>query len=356
MMRRKRRDEGKRERCQAQSRSAGMPSSDSQGSVPSPPQVHGIKTKRKSLKQMLVKPHEHHGASFGHRVKPRGHTQLDSSSESQAERHIRSVISADDDWKGCEDLKEMSMQKYQKRGFETINTPDVTEEAQAARGPHARVKLTLKEKHAGPRADKPMRAVGPKESALYDKVRGLLKEGMLRKAEEHQQWVARAFLVPKPGGKWRLVIDYRHWNSCLEGNNFPLPVIEDQLANEQGNGLFSLIELEDEFHQMHLEEDSKHLTAFCNPFGVFEWNVLSMGVKVGPAVYQEMVLHVTRNCPSSKPYIDDIMSSNGKEILDPGKTTLPEKQEPAMLRRYSEAHTERFCTLFDALAAAQLTV
>ena len=107
---------------------------------------------------------------------------------------------------------------------------------------------------------------------------------------------------------------------------------------------------------MHVEEDSKHLTALCTPFGVFEWNVLPMGIKVGPAAYQEMVQHITHNCPSSKPYIDDIMSSNGKETLDPGKTTLAEKQEPAMLRRYFEAHTEKRCTLFDALAAAQLTV
>ena len=64
------------------------------------------------------------------------------------------------------------------------------------------------------------------------------------------------------------------------------------------------------------EEDSKHLTAFCSSFGVFEWNVLPMGVREGPVAFQEMVQHVTRSCPSSKPYIDDIMSTNGKEILD----------------------------------------
>ena len=192
-----------------------------------------------------------------------------------------------------------------------------------------------------------MRAVGPKESALYDKVMGFKKKGMLHKGEGDPQWVAGAFLVPRPGGKWRLVIDYRHLNSCLEGKNVPLPGIEDQLANEQGNFLFLLIDLEDGFHQMHLEDDSKHLTAFCTPFTVFEWNVLPMEVKVGPAANQEMVHHVTRNCPTSKPNIDDIMSSHGKEILDPGKTTLAEKQEPAMLCRYFEAHTETLCTFFD---------
>ena len=181
---------------------------------------------------MLLKPHEQYGASFGHPMKPKGPTKLNSGWEPQTERHIRSVISADEDWTGCEDLKEMIMQKYQKKNFETINTPDVTEEVQAARGPHARGKSTLKEKHAGPRAEKPIRAVGLKESGLYDKVMGFKKKGMLRKAEGDPQWVARAFLVPKPGGKWRLVIDYRQVNSCLEEKKIPLPVIEDQLANE----------------------------------------------------------------------------------------------------------------------------
>ena len=191
------------------------------------------------------------------------------------------------------------MEKYSDRGFRSIPTHEVTEEAQAKRGPHAKVRLQLKQKYAEPRADKLIRAVRPKEIALYDKVRGFKSKGMLRKFEGNAQWVARAFLVSKPGAKWRLVIDYRHLHSCQEGKNFPLPVIEDQLANEQGNLLYSLIALEDGFHQMHLEEDSKHLTAFCTPFGVFEWNVSPMGVKVGPAAFQEMLKHVTRNCPSS---------------------------------------------------------
>ena len=121
--------------------------------------------------------------------------------------------------------------------------------------------------------------------------------------------------MPKPGkNDWRLVLDYRHLNSCLKGNSFPLPVIEDQIADQEGNFIFSIINLEDGFHQTHLEESSKHLTSFCTPFGNFEWNVLPMGVHVGPAAYQQMVQYVTRNCPQSRPYIDDILSSSGRNV------------------------------------------
>ena len=67
-----------------------------------------------------------------------------------------------------------------------------------------------------------------------------------------------------------IVTDYPSLNSRLRGKPFPLPVIEDQLANKHCNFLFTLFDLEDEFLEMHLEEDSKQLTAFCTPFGVFE--------------------------------------------------------------------------------------
>ena len=138
--------------------------------------------------------------------------------------------------------------------------------------------------------------------------------------------------------------------------SFPLPVIKGQLAYEQGNRLFSLIDLEDGFHQMHLEEDSKHFSAFCSPFGVIESNILPMGVKMAPAAYQDMVQHVTHNCPSSKPYIDDIMFPNENKILDPKKTTLAEGPERQTLRKYFDAPTKKLCALFDVLAAAELTV
>ena len=85
------------------------------------------------------------------------------------------------------------------------------------------------------------------------------------------------------------MIDYRYSNTQLEGVNFPLPVIEDQLARQVGNSVFSLVDLEDGFYQMHLTEFCCHLTAFITPFGVYEWRALPMGIRVGPQVLQRLV-------------------------------------------------------------------
>ena len=191
---------------------------------------------------------------------------------------------------------------------------------------------------------------------MSEKLKNFQEKGFLRECTGNPQWIARALLVPKPGNnKWRLVVDYRWLNSQLKGKIFPLPVVENQLANQHGNFLFTLLELEDGFHQMHLQEDSKHLTAFCTPFGVFEWNVLPMGVKVGPAGYQEMVQHVVRHCPAARPYIDDILAATGRESLK-GAKSIHEKQRPEFIHEYYERHFRDNWTLFEALEEAELTV
>ena len=45
-----------------------------------------------------------------------------------------------------------------------------------------------------------------------------LKKGWIQPS--HSPWVSRGFLVPKPNGKWRLVIDYRYVNTQLPGHEF----------------------------------------------------------------------------------------------------------------------------------------
>ena len=46
-------------------------------------------------------------------------------------------------------------------------------------------------------------------------------------------------------------------NTQLHGHEFPLPVIEDMLLTQQGNRLWTLLDLEDGFHQMPLSEESR---------------------------------------------------------------------------------------------------
>ena len=129
-------------------------------------------------------------------------------------------------------------------------------------------------------------------------------------------WVNRGFLVPKPGtNKWRLVIDYRYVNTQLRGCVFPLPVIEDLFVKQAANQLWTLLDLEDGFHQMPLSGCSRQYTAFCTPFGVIEWRVLPMGVKVGPQAFQRMVSDCLKSLQRrAHIYIDDSLTGTRPKL------------------------------------------
>ena len=124
-----------------------------------------------------------------------------------------------------------------------------------------------------------MRAIGLREKILREKIKEFENRGYLIEVDPNEtEWASWAFSVPKPNGKWRLVINYRWLHSQLKGQNFPLPVVEDQLAKQQGNFLWTFVDLVVGFHQMRLAPSSQPLTAFITSFGVFQWTVLPMGV------------------------------------------------------------------------------
>ena len=143
--------------------------------------------------------------------------------------------------------------------------------------------------------------------------------------------------MPKPGGKWRLVIDYRYLNSQIDDEQFPLPVIDDMFLKQSKNAIWSIFDLEDGFHQMHLDEASRPLTAFVTPWGLFQWTVLPMGLKTAPQMCQRMV----SDCLSSlglEPYIDNLLlgtpDTEDNPDLDALVTDSCLRQHESELRRF----------------------
>ena len=201
---------------------------------------------------------------------------------------MRSVIGADAEHPHCQDFRDWIYNRFKDTVFkEGGNHWLEIEKNMDKRGPNG-ICVLEPISDAKPGADKPIRAVGLREEAMREKIKELQEKEWIVPSQSH--WVGRAFLVPKPGtNKWRLVIDYRYVNTQLHGCEFPLPVIEDLFVKQAGNQLWTLLDLEDGFHQMPLSECSRQYTAFCTPFGVLVWRVLPMGLRVGPQAFQRML-------------------------------------------------------------------
>ena len=110
-------------------------------------------------------------------------------------------------------------------------------------------------------------------------VNELMEQGVVRPSKS--PYASPAFLVPKNGGGFRMVVDYRKVNSKIVFDSYPMPTIEQALEQFGGVAIFSVLDLNSAYYQIPLSSKSRRITAFCTPFGLFEFNKLPMGISVG---------------------------------------------------------------------------
>ncbi len=126
----------------------------------------------------------------------------------------------------------------------------------------------------------------PKEQAeLDEQVLKMIEKGWIRPSTS--AWGAPVLFAPKSDGGLRMCVDYRMLNAATIRNAFPLPHIQDALDGFAGATVFSTLDLASGFHQIVLKEDDRHKTAFRTPGGLYEYNVMPLGMANAPAMFQK---------------------------------------------------------------------
>jgi hypothetical protein len=107
------------------------------------------------------------------------------------------------------------------------------------------------------------------------------------------EYAAPHFYVNKPDsattGEYRAVTDFRLLNAQTVKNRYPLPR-PDQLFDKLAHAkYFSKIDLRTGFYQILINEKDRHKTAFTTSQGLFEYNVLPMGLCNSPGVFMALM-------------------------------------------------------------------
>ena len=104
---------------------------------------------------------------------------------------------------------------------------------------------------------------------MRNQINKLLEQGVIEPSTS--SYSSHAFLVPKSNDKHRLVVDYRQLNKRIEFESIPLPDIHSAFHYFTKAKIFTIMDLNQAFHQIPLSEESKRLTAFAVPFNLYQF-------------------------------------------------------------------------------------
>ena len=159
-----------------------------------------------------------------------------------------------------------------------------------------------------------------KWNIVNDEVLELLKKGAIVETfQEEGEFLSNIFIVPKPNGKQRPVINLKHLNQFVQYNHFKQETFSVVLDSVQRNDFFTKINLREAYFSVPIcEEDTKYLKFswngklyrfVCLPFGLSIACYLI--TKILKPIFARFRAQNIRCCY----YIDDSINMNQNKLI-----------------------------------------
>ena len=159
-----------------------------------------------------------------------------------------------------------------------------------------------------------------------------LRKGFIEAS--HAACSSPILLAKKPGGGLCFCVDYRKLNQLSKKDRYPLPLIDETLAQLKEAKVFSKLNIRQAFHKLRMARESEDLTTFNCRFGAYKYKVLPFGLTGGPSSWQHFINdilfeYLDKFCSA---YLDDILiySKNVTEHQEHVRKVLAKLQEAGL--------------------------
>ena len=142
---------------------------------------------------------------------------------------------------------------------------------------------------------------------IRDKTTELLDMGIIEPLEGPAPWVNPVVIVPKNKGKLRLCVDMRQANQAIMRRRYPIPMVDEMLHTMNGSKVFSKSDLKWGYHQLELSPESREITTFATPDGLFQYKCLLFGVCSASEQYQHEIASALAGIEGVENISDDIV-------------------------------------------------
>ena len=125
---------------------------------------------------------------------------------------------------------------------------------------------------------------------------------------QYNKWAAPAVYIKKKSNEIRVCADFSTGlNAALKEYHYPLPSPDEVFSKLNGGKIFSKIDLSDAYLQVPMEENSSRLLCINTHRGLYKFERLAFGVKVAPAIFQQVMDTMLGGLDFTIAYLDDIL-------------------------------------------------
>ena len=157
---------------------------------------------------------------------------------------------------------------------------------------------------------------------MYDAIKAeithLYDDGLIRLCR-YAEWISNIVPVIKKNRKLKVCIDFRDLNKATPKDEYLMPIVDQLVDAALGHKIISFMDGNASYNQIFLAEEDIHKTAFRCPgtIGLYEWVVMTFGLKSAGAMYQRAMSYIFHDLIGwlVEIYIDDVVVKS-KEIDD----------------------------------------
>jgi hypothetical protein len=179
----------------------------------------------------------------------------------------------------------------------------------------------------------------PNELAeLKTQLQNLLEKGFIRPSLS--PWGCPTIFVKKKYQTLRMCMDYRPLNKVTIKNKYPLPRIDNLFDQLTGARVFSKIDLNPGYHQIHIRPEDIPKTAFTTRYELFEYLVMSFRLTNAPAHFTYLMnsVFMPKLDKFVVVFLDDILiySKNEEEHAQHLRIVLTRLREHQLYAKFSK--------------------